>query len=413
MTTGTGHADQGFLAATLPVRDLAVGSVAAMRDAAARAGGFDPDRPRPERVAAAFTSDRLLRVDGAPVDGFAPLSGFFRTADGWVRTHANYPHHRVRLLALLDLPVAVADAPSRDDVAAALAVRSAQEVEDRAATVGAIAVRVRSVDEWRASAPGRAAASGPPVRTTVRDDVAPRARSSRGPGRSPASASWISPASSPGPSRPGRSRCSARTSCASTLRGCRRSRSSTSTPGRASGPRCSTSRPRRPGPGPGAARRRGRPGDGLPPGRGGGFRPAPPGRCGARARQRVGRRRPVGAAARLRLDRAGGQRDRARGGHAGRDRGRPGTRHRRRRSGRPARPGARPRDGLPRGRGRRGRPRRPRGRRTRARGRRRARPHRARAALGPRRDPRTGRRGRRGRGASSGTGCASTAGTSR
>lgn len=174
MTRGTGHADEGFLAATLPVRDLAVASVAAVRDAAARAGGFDPGPPPdPERVAAAFASDRLLRVDGAPVDGFAPLSGFFRTADGWVRTHANYPHHRARLLALLDLPVAVADAPSRDDVAAALAARSAQEVEDRAATVGAIAVRVRSVDEWRASAPGRAAASGPPARTTVRDDVAP------------------------------------------------------------------------------------------------------------------------------------------------------------------------------------------------------------------------------------------------
>ncbi|KFD43879.1 hypothetical protein IU11_07380, partial [Cellulosimicrobium sp. MM] len=43
------------------------------------------------------------------MDGFAPLSGFFRTADGWVRTHANYPHHRARLLALLDLPAAVAD----------------------------------------------------------------------------------------------------------------------------------------------------------------------------------------------------------------------------------------------------------------------------------------------------------------
>src|SRR6478735_10442978 len=107
----------GYLAATLPVLDLAVASVAAVGRAAARAGGTAPGPgPDPERVAAAFTSDRLLRLDGAPVDGFAPLSGFFRTADGWVRTHANYPHHRARLLALLDLPVAVADAPSRDDV---------------------------------------------------------------------------------------------------------------------------------------------------------------------------------------------------------------------------------------------------------------------------------------------------------
>lgn len=166
--------DETFLAATLPVLDLAVASVTAVRDAAARAGGFDAGPPPdPERVAAAFASDRLLRLDGAPVDGFAPLSGFFRAADGWVRTHANYPHHRARLLALLDLPDDGGHAPSRDDVVAALAGRSAQDVEDRAAATGAIAVRARTEDEWRASAAGRAAASGPPVRTVVRDDVAP------------------------------------------------------------------------------------------------------------------------------------------------------------------------------------------------------------------------------------------------
>lgn len=162
-----------FLAATLPVLDLAVASVVAVRDAAARAGGSDAGPPPDlERVAAAFTSDRLLRVDGAPVDGFAPLSGFFRATDGWVRTHANYPHHRARLLALLDLPADAPVAPTRDDVAAALADRPAQDVEDRAAEVGAIAVRVRTESGWRASAPGRAAASGTPVRTAARDDAA-------------------------------------------------------------------------------------------------------------------------------------------------------------------------------------------------------------------------------------------------
>ncbi|MGN7701718.1 CoA transferase [Cellulosimicrobium sp. 22601] len=163
-----------FLAATLPVLDLAVASVVAVRDAAARAGGFDVGPPPdPERVAAAFASDRLLRVDGAPVDGFAPLSGFFRTADGWVRTHANYAHHRARLLALLDLPATADGAAARDAVVSALADRSAQDVEDRAAETGAIAVRVRSEDAWRATPPGRATASGPPVRTAVREDAAP------------------------------------------------------------------------------------------------------------------------------------------------------------------------------------------------------------------------------------------------
>jgi len=169
MTTTPGPGTPGLLAATLPVLDLAVASVAAVQDAAARAGRTAPaPPPDPERVAAAFASDRLLRVDGEPVDGFAPLSGFFPAADGWVRTHANYPHHRARLLALLDLDTAAN--PTRDDVTTALAARSAQDVEDAAAATGAIAVRVRTEDEWRASAPGRAAASGTPVRTAVRDD---------------------------------------------------------------------------------------------------------------------------------------------------------------------------------------------------------------------------------------------------
>ncbi|WP_402376432.1 CoA transferase [Isoptericola rhizosphaerae] len=161
-----------WLAATLPVADLARTALEELRAAARRAGVAGPlvDAPLdPARVAAAFASDRLLRIDGEPWAGFAPHSGFFRTADGWVRTHANYPHHRARLLHLLDLP----DGAPRDDLAARLAQRSAQDVEDAAADAGAIAVRVRSEREWRASAPGRAAAVGPLVATTPRADARP------------------------------------------------------------------------------------------------------------------------------------------------------------------------------------------------------------------------------------------------
>ncbi|WP_407320228.1 CoA transferase [Isoptericola halotolerans] len=158
-----------WLAATLPVADLARTAVEALRSAARRAGAHGPlvEAPLdPARVAAAFTSDRLLRIDGEPWAGFAPHSGFFATADGWVRTHANYPHHRARLLRLLDLP----DGASRDDLATRLARSPAQDVEDAAADAGAVAVRVRTEDEWRTSAPGRAAAVGPLVATTVRAD---------------------------------------------------------------------------------------------------------------------------------------------------------------------------------------------------------------------------------------------------
>ncbi|WP_166851357.1 CoA transferase [Isoptericola sp. BMS4] len=164
--------DRGaWLAATLPALDLALGAVSALCRAAGRAGARGPltERgPDPARVAASFASDRLLRLDGRPVDGFAPLSGFFRTADGWVRTHANYPHHRTRLLRLLDLH----DGADREELAARLAGTSGAALEDDAARAGAIVARVRTPEEWRASGPGDAARGGPLVRVRRREHVA-------------------------------------------------------------------------------------------------------------------------------------------------------------------------------------------------------------------------------------------------
>lgn len=156
-----------WLAAHLPVLDLALDAVRAVQRASARAG-----RPDPARVATAFASDRVFALDGRPMEAFAPLSGFFRTSDGWVRTHANYPHHRSRLTALVGLP----DGVGRPVFAQRLAELAGQELEDRAADPvtdpgqggGAIVARVRTEQEWRASAPGRASSSGPLVRTTQR-----------------------------------------------------------------------------------------------------------------------------------------------------------------------------------------------------------------------------------------------------
>ncbi|WP_066067768.1 CoA transferase [Frankia sp. EI5c] len=161
-----------WLSATLPVLGLATASVEAVRSAAVRSGATGPVTEAavdPERVAAAFASDRLFRAAGTPANAFAPLSGFFRAADGYLRTHANYPHHRDRLLRIVGLTE-----PDRETVARTIATRSAAELEEAAAQVGAIAVRARTEAEWRASAPGVAAATGPLVRTTEREDVTAR-----------------------------------------------------------------------------------------------------------------------------------------------------------------------------------------------------------------------------------------------
>ena len=78
--------------------------------------------------------------------------GVLQADDGWVRTHGNYPHHRLRLLKALGLP----EDGDRAAVTERVARLRARDVEDRAAAADAIAVRVREEAEWSASAPGRA-----------------------------------------------------------------------------------------------------------------------------------------------------------------------------------------------------------------------------------------------------------------
>ncbi|MFJ2776722.1 CoA transferase [Kitasatospora sp. NPDC087315] len=132
------------LASGLPVRQLARATVAACSLAAAELAAHRDGGPVPAvrvdqgAVATAFVSERHLRIDGRAPVGFAPFSGFWQAADGWVRTHANYPHHRVRLLAALGLPPDTA--PER--FAETLRAQSAVRIQERAYEAGALAVAV-------------------------------------------------------------------------------------------------------------------------------------------------------------------------------------------------------------------------------------------------------------------------------
>ncbi|MFF0163947.1 CoA transferase [Streptomyces sp. NPDC005263] len=163
----------GALQGRLPVRELARACVGACALAAAelgarRAGLSALPRVRVDdgAVATAFVSERHLLVDGRAPVAFAPLSRFWRTADGWVRTHANYPHHRQRLLAALGL------SEERPSVETALAERSALEVEETVYAAGGLAVALRTPDEWAAHAQ-RAAVAARPLVERGRTDVTP------------------------------------------------------------------------------------------------------------------------------------------------------------------------------------------------------------------------------------------------
>ncbi|MGA5895297.1 CoA transferase [Streptomyces venetus] len=168
----------GGLPARLPVMELARATVAVCSLAASELVSVRTGRAAPrvrvddEAVATAFLSDRLVRVDGQAWSTFAPLSRFWRAADGWVRTHANYPHHRARLLAALEVPEDSGDA-AVDAVAGAIAERSALEVEETVYAAGGLAVAARGPEEWAGSEQGVLAARQP-LLTTERVDDAPR-----------------------------------------------------------------------------------------------------------------------------------------------------------------------------------------------------------------------------------------------
>ncbi|MFD0154985.1 CoA transferase [Streptomyces sp. NPDC055721] len=162
----------GLLPARLPVMDLARASVAVAGLAAVeRAGLQGPVRVDDGAVATAFVSERHLRVDGRAPVNFAPLSRFWRAADGWVRTHANYPHHRAALLAALGA------ADSVEAVAAAIGERKAVDVESAVYAAGGLAVALRTPAEWAEHEQGREVAARP-LLTRERLDEAPPPRRS-------------------------------------------------------------------------------------------------------------------------------------------------------------------------------------------------------------------------------------------
>ncbi|MCX6467505.1 MAG: CoA transferase [Pseudonocardiales bacterium] len=97
------------------------------------------------QLAVALRSERYLLRDGRSVGPpFDPLSAFHRTADGWLRLHANYPWHRAAALRVLGCPA--------DRVPDAVAERAGVELEDALHAAGGVGAAVRTAREWRETA---------------------------------------------------------------------------------------------------------------------------------------------------------------------------------------------------------------------------------------------------------------------
>jgi hypothetical protein len=139
-------------AATVAATTLAAGRLWRAR------GGPQPRvRVDVRHAALAFRSERYLRVDGRAPAVWADLSGDYRAADGWVRLHANYPAHRDAVVRALDVP------ENRDLVGAAVAGRSALDVEDAVVAAGGAAAALRTPGDWADHPQGAAVAALPLV----------------------------------------------------------------------------------------------------------------------------------------------------------------------------------------------------------------------------------------------------------
>ena len=156
----TGH--DPILPGRFKVGTAALASIGASALAAAECWRLRTGRAQPVSVeiraaAAAFRSERYLRVDGQPpADPWSPLSGFYRAGDGrWMQLHCNFPHHRDGVLRVLGCEA------SREAVGAAILRWQAATLEDALADAGMCAGMVRPAGEWAAHPQARAVASLP------------------------------------------------------------------------------------------------------------------------------------------------------------------------------------------------------------------------------------------------------------
>jgi crotonobetainyl-CoA:carnitine CoA-transferase CaiB-like acyl-CoA transferase len=111
-------------------------------------------------------------VDGRVPEIWDKFSGLYRCADGWVRVHANFAHHRDGALRLLRLAPETAQ---RADAERALQAWRALDFEQAAADQGLVVAALRRFDEWDAHAQGRALAAQPLLRIERIGDAPPAA----------------------------------------------------------------------------------------------------------------------------------------------------------------------------------------------------------------------------------------------
>src|SRR6187397_2682260 len=111
-------------------------------------------------------SERYLRVDGKPPPpAWDAIAGVYKTRDGFVRLHTNFPHHRDAVCKVLSCK------PEREEVQAALMQWEGEAFETAAYAGGCVVALMRSHDEWSATLHAKALAELPLISITKIGDA--------------------------------------------------------------------------------------------------------------------------------------------------------------------------------------------------------------------------------------------------
>jgi crotonobetainyl-CoA:carnitine CoA-transferase CaiB-like acyl-CoA transferase len=137
---------------------IAASGLAAAALHAARGAAMQGVAVNMRHAAVEFRSERHLRLNaGEARESWDSIAGLYPTADGFVRLHTNFPHHRAGILALL------ACAPTREAVAAELLKRNSLAFETEATAAGLCVSALRSHAQWLAHPQSDALAAQPLV----------------------------------------------------------------------------------------------------------------------------------------------------------------------------------------------------------------------------------------------------------
>lgn len=149
---------------------IGLSALAAALVQSTRTQGKTPEVTLPVKHACLeFVTERLYTIDGEPPKStWGPIGGLHATADGHVRVHDNFPHHRYGALKLLGLSAHA----SRDEVAEKVRRWKRFELENQAAEHGLAIYALRSYEEWDAT-PQAAAVSDLPIQLGKISDEGP------------------------------------------------------------------------------------------------------------------------------------------------------------------------------------------------------------------------------------------------